>query len=271
MGLKMRTSEERDKLYFGTPVLAFLDILGFSDLVKHNSHETVGHLYNALVYTPVKLYNDFHQVEVTKMIAELGENVKLSGLKIISVSDSIVAWTENSRQGSIIDLLFAVKLLMTVSMKLGVPLRGTIAMGNFHVFEIQGGISIVGRPLVHAAELEKIQKWSGCIVDKGIITYLRSFEKVVMKRDVPPALEKMTNLIVPYDNLPIDKPDKEGFAINWAMDEQITEETIVNAFSAHNKRTNQDDKIQQSTELKIKNTIDFYRYCRRKYSTEKQS
>jgi len=263
----LKTKEEHDKFFFGRPILAFLDILGFSDLVKHNAHSTVGHLYDTLVNTPVDLYNKFQDEESKSKVAELGENAQLSGLKIINVSDSIVMWTENSKQGSIIDLLYAVKLLMTVSMKLGVPLRGTVTMGDFHVFEKNGSISIVGRPLVYAAEIEKIQKWSGCVVDKGIFNYLRSFEKVVMGRDVPTVLERMTNLVVPYDNLPIDRLDKSGYAINWTIDKDITEETIRNSFSAHNKRTNTDVKIQASTEMKIQNTIDFFNHCRQKYSS----
>jgi hypothetical protein len=262
----LQTKEEQDKFFFGTPILAFLDILGFSDLVKHNAHSTVGHLYEALVNTPVDLYNKFQEQEAKYKNAELGENTQLSGLRIINVSDSIVAWTENSKQGSIIDLLYAVKILMTVSMKLGVPLRGTVTMGDFHVFERKGSVSIVGRPLVHAAELEKLQKWSGCIVDKRIFSYLRSFEKVVMGRDIPPALERMSNLVVPYDNLPIEKQDKSGYAINWAWDKDINELTIQQAFAAYNKRTNPDEKIQKDTDIKIQNTIGFYNYCRQNYN-----
>lgn len=263
----LQTKEEQDRFIFGTPVLAFLDILGFSDLVKHNSHSTVGHLYEALVNTPVDLYNKFKLDKAKSKILELGENTQLSGLKIINVSDSIVAWTENSKQGSIIDLLYAVKLFLTVSMKLGVPLRGTVTMGDFHVFEKNGSVSIVGRPLVHAAEMEKIQKWSGCIVDRGIFTFLRSYEKVVRGRDLPTALERMTNVVIPYDNLPIDKSDKNGYAINWAMDKDITKDTIIKSFSAYNKRTTTDEKIQASIELKIQNTVKFFDYCRHKYGS----
>jgi hypothetical protein len=259
------TKEKRDKFFFGTPIMAFLDVLGFSDLVKHNSHATVGALYESLINTPVDMYNEFQKGEAENKVKEWGDRAQLSGLRIINVSDSIIAWTENSKQGSIIDLLYAIKSLMTVSMNLGLPLRGTVTMGDFHVYEKNGSISIVGRPLVHAAEMEKIQKWSGCIVDKGIFSYLKSFEKVVMGNDLPPALEKMTNLVVPYDNLPIDKADKSGYAINWTTDKNISEESIQKAFSAHNKRTNQDERVQASTELKIKNTIDFFKYCRTKY------
>jgi hypothetical protein len=217
-----------------------LDILGFSDLVKLNAHSTVIHLYKSLVNTPIDIYNNFHKQETKRKVAELGENAQLSGLRIVNISDSIIVWTENSKQGSIIDLLFSVKVLMTVSMKLGVPFRGTVTLGDFEVFENSGSLSIVGRPLVYAAEVEKAQKWSGYIVDKGIFTYLRSFEKVVMGRDIPPALEHMTNLVVPYDDLPIDKENKSGYAVNWTMEKYLTEESIRNSFSAYNKRTNQD-------------------------------
>jgi hypothetical protein len=262
-----KTKKEQDKFFFGTPILAFLDILGFSDLVKHNAHSTVVHLYETLVKTPVEIYNKLHKVESESKIAELGENANLSGLRIINISDSIVIWTENSKQGSIIDLLFAVKLLMTSSMRLGVPLRGAVTMGDFNIFENNGSISIVGRPLVQAAEIEKNQKWSGCIVDNMIFRYLRSFEKVVMNKNIPPALESMTNLVVPYDNLPINNFDKKGYAINWTNDKDISEDTIRKSFSAFNKRTNQEKKVQDNTELKIQNTIEFFRHCRKEYSS----
>ena len=54
----------------------------------------------------------------------------------------------------------------------------------------------MGRGLVHAYEMENRQMWSGCIVDNGIFTYLRSFQKIVMDRGEALRVEKFDSLVV---------------------------------------------------------------------------
>jgi hypothetical protein len=150
---------------------------------------------------------------------------------------------------------------MTVSMSLGIPLRGAVIKGKFEVLESNGALSIVGRPLVHAAELEKKQKWSGCFVSSSLIKYYQSFDEVVRGRKGPTLLNRVSNLLVPYSEVPLGDKLVEGYAINWTEDQNLNEENVEKAFSAYQKRTTTDETILKSIDLKIANTIKFYKYC----------
>lgn len=258
-GRVLETKEDFDDFFFKTPYFAFLDILGFKELVKNNNHKTLVNLYKTLVSFPVTFYNDFHEKEQKQLEEELGERFNPTGLRLVNISDSILLWTNNSKEQSLIELLFAVKLLMTTSMTAGIPLRGTVVMGNIEVLEQKGSLSIVGRGLVHAYEMESKQVWSGCMVDKAIFTFLRSFQKVVMQRDGALRVEKLNSLIIESD-VPLKDKTVRSYVVNWADNLKITEEEIYQSFAKFNKREKEDEKVKADIEKKIANTISFFKY-----------
>jgi len=96
---------------------------------------------------------------------------KGTDIRIVNVSDSILLWTKDSKEETLIELLFVVNAIMSVAIQNGIPLRGSITKGDIEVVESEGFLSIVGKALVFAYEREKVQKWSGCIVSSNIITY----------------------------------------------------------------------------------------------------
>lgn len=255
----LETKEDFDNFIFKTPYFAFLDILGFSKLVKNNDHKTLINLYKSLVSFPVTFYDEFHAKDQKQVEEKLGEKFIPTELRLVNISDSIMLWTNNSNQQSLIELLFAVKLLMSTSMTVGIPLRGAVVMGNIEVLEQKRGLSIVGKGLVHAYEIENKQMWSGCIVDKGIFTFLRSFDKIVMRHEDPLQVEKMDNLIIETD-VPLKETTFKSFVVNWVDDIKLTEEEIIQSFAKFNKRLNEDGKLKADIERKIANTISFYKY-----------
>lgn len=250
------TKEKGDKAFFSDRFVAFLDVLGFGRLVYKNDHQTLKFIYETLINEPINSYNRFKSMEVEQQKREYGEYFEPVGLRVVNISNSILLWTDNSKQIALIELLYAVKLFLSISMKLGVPLRGAVSKGKIEVYENNGSISVVGRPIVQAVDYEKRQKWSGCIVEYGIVNYLRSFEKVVLQRSTPPLIDRVPNLLVPYTDVPIDGLNKNGFAVNWYSDD-LTEEKIKKSFEAYNKGPVEGDNI-----IKVDNTIKFYNYCK---------
>jgi|JI10StandDraft_1071094.scaffolds.fasta_scaffold554201_2 hypothetical protein len=244
--------EEANLHLFTQPYVAFLDILGFSELVNNNNHDELVKLYKALIELPVKFLS---QESATDDI--IHEIFDTNEIKLVNISDSIVLWTKNSNEKSLWHLVNAVQLLLQLSMSLGIPLRGSIAKGNITVLENNNAISIVGKGLVSAYQAESKQKWSGCTIDSNIVEYLKSYKKVVEEGTNIIALERL-NLIV-QTKIPIQNGYKDGYAVNWAKNSNLTENQIIDSFSMYNKRKNETNEIYRKTQCKIKHTIDFFR------------
>lgn len=254
----IKTKEDADSVFWSKPYFAFLDIMGFRELVKNNSHQDLVDLYKRLVNFQVEFYENYHEEEQKQRAERLGEYFEPSGLRLVNISDSIMLWTKNSKENSLIELASAVKLLMSISMSIGIPLRGAIVKGDIEILEKENSLSIIGRGLVHAYETEGKQNWSGCSIDNGIFTYLRSIQNVILNRPGPHRFEKLDSLFVETEIPFKDKPRK-GFVINWADNTEFTEEQIRESFANYNKRINEPEHITKSIELKIENTIKFYR------------
>lgn len=254
----IRTKEDADRAFWNKRYFAFLDIMGFRELVKNNSHADLVELYKRLVNFQVEFYENYHKQEQQFRAEKLGEYFEPTGLRLVNISDSILLWTKDSKENSLFELSYAVKLLMSISMSIGIPLRGAIVKGDVEILEKENSLSIIGLALVHAYEKEGKQNWSGCTVDNGIFTYLRSLKNVVLNQPGPHRFEKLDSLFVETEIPFKDKPQK-GYVINWADNIEYSEEQIRESFSKYNKRQNEPEHITKSIELKIQNTINFYK------------
>jgi hypothetical protein len=103
--------EEANLHLFTQPYVAFLDILGFSELVNNNNHDELVKLYKALIELPVKFLS---QESATDDI--IHEIFDTNEIKLVNISDSIVLWTKNSNEKSLWHLVNAVQLLLQLSM-----------------------------------------------------------------------------------------------------------------------------------------------------------
>lgn len=250
-GFEIETEQDAFEAFWKKPYFAFLDVLGFKNLVKKNSHSELVKIYMQVLMTPVEIYGKYYQNQQKAKEIKLSEYFTYTGLKYLNVSDSILLWTDNCKEQSLIDILNAVKFLMSTSLSLGVPLRGAIVMGDVEVIEKNGNLSLIGAGLVHAYELEGEQEWSGCIISNSIFSYLKSFQTKVMKNNSPLHVEKIPSLIVEYDvPLKVDK-SRRAYVVNWAESLTLTEEEIRELFAKHNKGND-------NTETKMLNTIQFY-------------
>lgn len=168
--------------------IAFVDILGFKDLVKNNSHQRLVELYEKL-FTP----NVATGLARGKFkIIDKGEKkywepdyAKIN-INSLIISDSIILWTDNNSMTSFIDITTSLRTLLNHSFVLGFPLRGalvegdlTILKGTFNSGKDNTFNTLIGNGLVEAYKLEGEQNWSGCVIEDKCIelynNYVRQF------------------------------------------------------------------------------------------------
>ena len=252
----IRTKEDADRFFWRKNFFAFIDILGFKQLVTNNSHDELVTLYKSLVNFQVDFYKEYLKKEEELRKEKLGEFYEPSTLRLVNISDSILLWTSNTNEKSLIELSFAVKSLMRLSMEIGIPLRGSIVKGDIEIFENENTLSIVGLGLVKAYENESKQNWSGCTIEDGIFSYLRSIKNVVQQIPGPHKFDKLNSLFVKTE-IPYKTGTREGYVINWADQFDFDETKIITAFEAHKKRVNEDEKRKLKVDEIIENTLQF--------------
>ncbi len=258
----IRTKEDSDRIFFGKRYFAFLDILGFRELVKNNNHSVLTELYKRLVNYQVEFYSQFSEIEVKAKKKRLKEYYEPTGLRLVNISDSIMLWTDNTKLNSLYEIVSAVKMIMSTSMSAGIPLRGAIVKGDVEIFEKEKSLSVVGLGLVEAYEMEGKQNWSGCIIDERIFIWLNSINRVVLNKKTNISIEKADWLIrkhpVPF-KIKGEESTRELFTVNWAEGSTKSEREIRDSFSMHNKRQKESDAVKASIEKKIENTIEYWK------------
>lgn len=233
-----------NELLFKKPYVAFLDVLGFRSLVQNNSHEHLVDLYKLLMNFQIAFHQKYYNYET---------------VKIVAISDSIILWTEDGSEKTLIKLIETVKFLLLHSIDIGIPLRGSIARENITAIQENGNISLVGLGLVKAYENEGIQNWSGCMIETQIIKSFENYHKTVLNNKT--SFVQSLNSIVAETDIPIKIKKEEktikGYVVNWADNTELSEEDLRNSFSKFNKRLNESDDIKTSNEKKILNTLKF--------------
>ena len=240
------TEQLVNDLLFKKPYVAFLDILGFRSLVVNNKHDFLVELYKLLMNFQIEFYQ---------------KNYNHKKIKIVSISDSIILWTDDSKEKTLIELVEAVKFLLLHSISIGIPLRGSIVKDNVTAIESNGNLSLVGLGLVRAYENENIQNWSGCMVENQIIKTIENHHKVLLNNKTS-YIQSLNSLLVKTE-IPIKTKKEEktiiGYAINWADNTTFTEIQLNESFSKFNKREKETQEVKESVEKKIENTLSFYK------------
>ncbi len=239
---------------------AFLDVLGFKDLVRNNSHEQLMRVYKKSFQLSVEL-----GVSGGKFVPGKNANsvtADLSNAKVHSllVSDSIILWSEDSSVEGFVHVVGAVKEMLNFAMINGVPLRGAVSCGELSFYDNSHGgnytqSSLVGEGLVNAYEVENAQLWSGCAVDVETLLFKCSDQKEKINQTIEYLIQ--SGILVKY-NIQCKKDHKNyTIAINWTKEDAVDEKWIRSSFAEHNKKI-KDEKV----ETMIENTVEFYKKMR---------
>lgn len=170
--------------------VAFLDILGFADLVKEESLATVkSHVAAALA-----------ALEKSREAApKLGfDEVAVRPVNVFSFSDTFVLLSDNESPEALLSFLSATIHLTRTLYAQALPVRGAVTFGEADF--IAETNHAVGKAIVAAAEFEKKQHWFGVMLDeasfpasgKNLIAQ-KEFADVLLHWDVPVKTEPGLN------------------------------------------------------------------------------
>lgn len=260
--------------------IAFLDILGFKDLVENNSAEQLSDIYR------LGLKNNYD-----KGLGFWANNPKYnkldSNINSIIISDSIIIGAEFDNQQSFIKLLFSVQIFITESFKIGIPLRGVIEYDEMlsiapktvsdHVMD--NSIILLGKAITNAYQLEQKQNWAGCVLSDNAVNRFEEIvneDQNVLKQNpsvnsttffTPISFFEKNGVLIKYPVPFKSGPIQDYYCIDWSGpigNNVINEQIIRESFEKHGKSVKSWD-----VESKIKNTIDFYIYSRKLKSQKK--
>ncbi|HDR6266614.1 DUF262 domain-containing protein [Bacillus cereus group sp. Bce039] len=251
-GSIVKVEEVKEKEVF----FAFLDILGFKDLVNNNSNKDLIDLYSKIIDGSVENALSKGQINIDEN-GNANPNLDYASVNTLVISDSILLWTNHDHPWDFMDLILVVREVLYNSMKAGIPLRGAIAKGPLVTQKhdkSKGDIlihrfTVVGKALVEAYKKEAIQEWSGCLIDEECIN---SLSNSVISNNLDILLNK--NILIKY-KVPYKLGNiKEEYVLNW-VGEKMTTKTVRESFSKYNKGVN-----NWAVESKIKNTLEFLTY-----------
>lgn len=236
--------------------IAFLDILGYKDIIENNSTNYISELLSKSIDLSYEMSIDIWN----KLPLEYKE--AKDDIQYTIISDSIIIWSKND---SLIDLFLFLITSRSIFFSFlinGMPLRGGITIGEIEVLNKKIGKDnfsniFFGVGLTNAYKIENSQNWSGCIVDKKcfkILDDLENADNIKLKDFMD------LNLITSY-NVPMKNDTKvESFVLNWPyitgneIDIHLIDgKWLFSIFSAHNKNI-----IKDEGRNKLFNTVEFF-------------
>jgi hypothetical protein len=257
------------KQTYESTYVAFLDILGFKDIVLGHSHEHLESLYlRTLCGTFEHAMSNGKYVLVSDGENEcLGPDIRQATVNSLLVSDSILIWTDDCRTESFINIVTAVRNLIAFSVIDRILLRGAIAVGPLtvvlnqlpsqtHSFQH----SLFGKAIVDAVQAEKSQDWAGCMITEPAMECFKTGcagEKTLIEKKV----------IAPYSIPMKGGIEASGYVIDWVNHPQagIDAQTVTGAFEP---KPSIDQSEFEKIKIKLANTLKFVRHV--KPSADKQ-
>lgn len=247
-----------------TKYIAFLDILGFKDLIENNKIEVVEKLYdtfqNGLVksFAFTNLQGSRTENDKFKEYADIEKTI----LNSLIISDSIIIWTDDDDYKNFLELVLAVKFFMYLSIGSGLPLRGAISCGELSIKngkhkespKFNSYTTILGLALTRAYVLESKSEWSGCVIDEKCAELFQN--KVETKSENVITLSSLEKFdILRKYKVPLKSGEvKEYYTVNWTHfnGPRITPKKLLESFKSHNKKIN-----DWSVQHKIQNTLKY--------------
>ena len=182
-------SEKRTKTNWKTTdkrFVAFLDILGFKDMVMRKSHE--------------EIYRTLNEISESKKLVEravesnkVSKHYKDAGVYVVTFSDSVVIFSKNDSIDNFIYFLLATRWVFTGAFDEQIPLKGAIAHGEISLNKSEQ--IYFGQPIIDAYLLEEDVNYMGVVAHNSVDEYISKIETQVDANRFDGLLfEKKTNL-----------------------------------------------------------------------------
>lgn len=242
--------------------VAFLDILGFKDLVENNSHVDVVNLFdNFRIYVQRSLAKNKSKFDQHGRAVYDVSNSKINS---IIISDSLIFWTNTDSPTDFLELIECIQSFLEFCHNTSkIFLRGAIVYGDFYYNNtgtIKGNQTIimhpliVGKALVDAHLVESKLQIAGCVIDKTAIDQMKKYANFSAN------WKKLTsqNKIIQY-NINFKQGAKKEWTINWVRNFTEKGRSFGSDFASWKKSTS-DLSVQE----KIQNTYEYYKFVREK-------
>ena len=246
-----------------TKYIAFLDILGFKDLIENNEINVLDKLYDELQESLMHCFSFANAEHLMKENKDEDAGIEENNLNSLIISDSIIIWTDDDSQRSFVNLIFTIRYLLYRSILSGFPLRGGLSCGELIVKsgshaqspKINSYSTILGKGLTRAYLIENVSEWSGCTIDEKCIDHFNSKLESESEDTADLSFLEEMDFVKTY-KVPFKSGEiKKCVTINWthigvgALDSK----KIRESFSKHNKKV-----TDWSVENKIRNTLKFF-------------
>jgi hypothetical protein len=244
--------------------VAYLDILGFSELVRVNDHSKLVQLYGLLISATEATISRGVRVITCGKDRIAVPNVDQASVNLRIVSDSVIVFSQQPNMRGCIDVLCATRTLLWQGLCTGLPMRGAIAFGSLTSVDREigdqlgiGTHSLVGKALVDAYTAEADQDWSGATLTQGAKgAYEALCERQANTSDLA-TLGYLVDagLLIDYD-VPMTRRaggrTQAASAVNWprASTSRPEEAALRSAFEMHGKNV-------ELAGRKVQNTLDF--------------
>jgi len=237
--------------------IAYFDYLGFKEFIENNDlefqHRIIGNNFSDMEYAlgKGKFKDAPHGV-----IADLSK----SKINCINFSDTVIFWTNDETEQSLIELLQVSNMFNLQSIDFCFPVRGSVVYGELLYVSFKqsnggGGLyninSVFGKGLVKAHLKANGQNWAGTVLDESFIDELKN-RGYNLDEFLSPYAKKYK---VPYKN-GVDLPEEFVYNIiqGTLNDEALKNygNGIKDNFAAYNKSVD-----SAGVQEKIKNTLRF--------------
>ncbi|MFD1144537.1 hypothetical protein ACFQ4C_25645 [Larkinella insperata] len=204
----------------GLKYIAFLDILGFSDIVENNTQEELDTFVDFLIRD---IQNSMVSTEVgkTKMrLSHYGFTPDLYEAKLNSLllSDTLIFWSNDDSEESFHEIVKTVSFLMNFEAYYShVALRGAITVGELsfvdyritHPLLMVDQSTIYGKAIVEAYRIEKEQQWMGCVVTQRALGHYMTQQSSQERTD-----SLLADYLIEYE-VPYKAESRKEYVVKW--------------------------------------------------------
>jgi hypothetical protein len=212
--------------------VAFLDIMGFKDMMFRNSHAYVMKKMNAIRLTTKMIERDGKET-LAKRRKE-GKDSHTAIILPVVFSDSILLVSEDDSESSARDILFEAAYLLHDSFHEGIPIKGALAYGE-QTADFKESLHF-GKPLIDAYELQSELQMYGLVLHHSMEAYLKKHNILFNDR-----------LLSLYET-----PLKGGKVNHYCINTNFLEETALVPVISEMYNS-----VSGNTRLYVDNTIDF--------------
>jgi hypothetical protein len=223
--------------------VAFIDIMGFREMVLRRSHKEVRTLLESFQPTIGEIEEHAKKVLSASRQKARKTNREKTVVRVVSFSDSIILVSSDDSEDSAFDIFFEVEWILREAIIKGIPMKGVISYGE-QTANFEKSLHF-GRPLIDAFELQNE------LLLYGVILH-HTMEKHLIGSD---NLEVFKN----FDIFKYSVPMKSGKIIHYILDwtwkpEHENDMDLIDVVSQLYQN------VSGNARLYVDNTLEFVRW-----------